>query len=59
MLVIQDRNANLDLLTTGMVHLTLGASVFLKPLADCPKVVTDRPETGLQKEGIGQLFILG
>lgn len=51
LLVIQDRNSNLNL--TRMVHLTLRVSVFLKPLADCPKVVTDCPETGLQKERIG------
>lgn len=44
LLAIQGRNAYLNVLATGMVHLTLGASVFLKPLADCPKVVTDRPE---------------
>lgn len=59
LLAIQDRNANLNVLTTGRVHLTLGASVFLKPLANCPKVVTDRPETGLQKERTGQRFLLG
>lgn len=37
LLVSQDRNANLNLLMIGTIHLILGASVFLKQLTDCSK----------------------
>ena len=43
---------------TRMAYLTLRASVSLKPLAGCPEVIPNCPETGLQKEKTGQLWLL-
>lgn len=54
--VIHDRNANLNLLMTGMVRMTFGAAVFLKSPTGCPQVSMIIQRLGCRKRELGEFF---